>query len=102
MLGSKEALGAAVGFSPALVPGWAERAAACEALPWERWSTGVVIVARAVVSIPIGLLHVHKGSTVIWTREFLYRLELWWLLWFTPSFVPPSFLGVDGGTFFLF
>ena len=39
LLRSMEALEAAVGFPPALVPGWAEMVAACEALPWERWST---------------------------------------------------------------
>ena len=36
VLGLKEALGEAVGFSPALVLGWAERVTACKALPWER------------------------------------------------------------------
>ena len=50
---------------------------------------------------PQGRLHFHQGGTVILTREFLDRLELWWWLWFTLSLVP-HFLGVDGGAFFLF
>ena len=41
-----------VELPPALVPGWADMGAACEALPWEKCSTVVVIVARAAVKVP--------------------------------------------------
>ena len=47
-----EALEVAGGLPTALVPGWADMGATCGALPWERCSTWVVIIARAVVKVP--------------------------------------------------
>ena len=46
-----EVLEVAVGSPPALVSGWAYMGATCEALPWERCSTCIVMVARAVVKV---------------------------------------------------
>ena len=100
-VGVKEGTGSSSGALPALIPGWVERVATCEALLWVRLPTWVVMAATADVKSPQGLLHfLHCGSFIL-TREFLCWLDLGGWLWSAPILVPPPphhpFLGVEGG-----
>ena len=71
MLWTKKALGPAVGLSPALVPGWAEKVAACKALLLVRlYYLGCYGSQGSRQSLQ-GLLHFPQGGSFILTRKFL-------------------------------